>query len=690
MKTACQAIVALTLALLLIVPAHAQPGAVRCFPETGHCIAHGFKAFWERNGGLPVFGYPLTDEFAEPNPDTGQIYTVQYFERQRFEYHPENRPPYDVLLGRLGVQALTQQGRDWFTFPKADPSAPHYFPQTGHAIAPEFWDYWRTHGLDLGDRGISTRESIALFGYPVSEAQVENNAGVAVLTQWFERARFEFHPNNPAPFKVLLGRLGAETMPFRTTQPAMLRPHGDASVIPILSVGDTLPNGYRFPSIPDGLGIVPREQGTVDVFVAHETSTAPFPPVGSPGAAADFSNAEISRIRIGQRPISVLSGALVWTSDKNFLRFCSAFMAGAREGFAQPVFFTGEEDNTTVSEPPNPAWPPTGPTRQAGHVVAVDATTGQQYVIPGLGRMNHENTVIVPGGWGRIAAVTTDDTFDAPGAQLYLYLADSPEGLLQDRGQLYAFVSDDPAINDYGDMSVGRSIGGRFIPVPREIALGSQQALEDWSNANNVFQFIRTEDIAYDKNNPRVLYIADTGEPRALPDPATGRLRRGPSGTRGPYPNGRVFMLAFSADDPLRVDSLQILIDADAGGYDNPNVMHNPDNLDTSRDSLMIQEDPISVNNFTPGQGPNARIWRYALSNGTLSIVAEVDQSRDPQARAGAWESSGIVDAAAVFGEGSWLVTVQAHTLWIETAPAEGYTRKREGGQLVLLRVPRS
>ncbi|HZG65490.1 MAG TPA: hypothetical protein VEZ12_02030, partial [Herpetosiphonaceae bacterium] len=81
----------------------------------------------------------------------------------------------------------------------------------GHAIAPQFWGYYRSHGLEFGDRGMSMRESLALFGYPVSEAQMETNAdGHRVLTQWFERARFEYHPSNPATSRVLLGRLGAE------------------------------------------------------------------------------------------------------------------------------------------------------------------------------------------------------------------------------------------------------------------------------------------------------------------------------------------------------------------------------------------------------------------------------------------------------------------------------------------------
>jgi hypothetical protein len=270
-----------------------------------------------------------------------------------------------------------------------------------------------------------------------------------------------------------------------------------------------------------------------------------------------------------------------------------------------------------------------------------------------------------------------------------MYVAANGRSMLEDKGQLYAFVSADTSINDYGDMRAGVSVGGSFIPVPREIALGDQTALENWSNANNVFQFIRTEDLAYDKTNPRVVYIADTGEPRAVADPTTGRLARGPSSARGPYPNGRVFKMTLNAADPLKVDSFEVLIDADAAGY-NKDGLHNPDNLDTSGNSLMIQEDPIGVNNFNPGEGPTARIWRYDLKSGQLTIVAEVDQSADPTAKAGSWESSGIADASGLFGPGTWLVNVQAHSLWVETAAAEGYTRKLEGGQLLLLTVPGS
>jgi hypothetical protein len=78
-----------------------SPGSV-LFEETGKRLGGPFLAYWEANGGLRQQGLPLTDEFLEVSPTNGQTYRVQYFERARFEWHPENEPPYDVLLGLLG------------------------------------------------------------------------------------------------------------------------------------------------------------------------------------------------------------------------------------------------------------------------------------------------------------------------------------------------------------------------------------------------------------------------------------------------------------------------------------------------------------------------------------------------------------------------------------------------------------
>jgi len=199
------------LSTLLAVPigASAQTDETcEAFPETNQEICGQFLVYWEDNGGLPVFGLPLTTEFQELSSDTLTDHDVQYYERERFELHPANEgTPYVILLGRLGVDVLTANGIDWMTLPKADPSEAHYMAATGQAIAPEFWGYWSSHGLDFGDEGISFRESLALFGYPVTPAAMETNAdGDTVLTQWYERARFELHADGT----VLLGRLGAE------------------------------------------------------------------------------------------------------------------------------------------------------------------------------------------------------------------------------------------------------------------------------------------------------------------------------------------------------------------------------------------------------------------------------------------------------------------------------------------------
>ncbi|WP_110514031.1 S8 family peptidase [Herpetosiphon llansteffanensis] len=175
------------------------------FPETGHNLRGEFKNYWDRNGGLAVFGYPISEEFIEQTPEGS--FTVQYFERQRFEFHPEKAAPYNVLLGRLGDSVLRDRGDDWFTFPKGQPeSGCLYFEQTQHKVCGEFRKYWENNGLN--DPALSKYDrSLQLFGLPLSEPTTETNRdGATVTTQWFERGRFEYHEGSG----VLLGLLAKE------------------------------------------------------------------------------------------------------------------------------------------------------------------------------------------------------------------------------------------------------------------------------------------------------------------------------------------------------------------------------------------------------------------------------------------------------------------------------------------------
>ena len=189
-------------------PVPAPADGATYFAETGHTLRGVFKAYWQKHGGLPIFGYPTSEEFVERGED-GREYTVQYFERHRFELHPENATPYNVLLSRLGDTILQLNGRNWYDFSKsaAKPGCV-YFEATGHSLCEPFLSYWRANGLELdGRRGKNYAESLALFGAPLSEPQVETlSDGQSYIVQWFERARFESHGDSG----VLLGLLSNE------------------------------------------------------------------------------------------------------------------------------------------------------------------------------------------------------------------------------------------------------------------------------------------------------------------------------------------------------------------------------------------------------------------------------------------------------------------------------------------------
>jgi len=77
------------------------------FAETGHRICPPFRQYWEANGGLALYGLPLSEAYEQ----NGR--TVQYFERNRFEYFPDQAgTPFEIQLGLLGRELYTTQ-RAW-------------------------------------------------------------------------------------------------------------------------------------------------------------------------------------------------------------------------------------------------------------------------------------------------------------------------------------------------------------------------------------------------------------------------------------------------------------------------------------------------------------------------------------------------------------------------------------------------
>lgn len=191
----------------------------QCFDTPGitACLDEPFLGYWQANGNLPVFGYPIEGANVEHNADLDTDLLTQWLERNRLEVHPENAAPYNILLGRMGAERLRQLGRN----PQGDAreggaqAGCLWFETTGHNVCDQaasvgFKSYWQSHGLNIPGLDAYNR-SVQLFGLPLTTPRSEKNAaGDTVLTQWFERARFEWHPDKPQAFKVLLGLLGNE------------------------------------------------------------------------------------------------------------------------------------------------------------------------------------------------------------------------------------------------------------------------------------------------------------------------------------------------------------------------------------------------------------------------------------------------------------------------------------------------
>nr|MBI2904359.1 hypothetical protein [Chloroflexota bacterium] len=184
--------VVVLLVAVAAAPAQQQLGE-RYFDETGHTVRGNFLTHFDANGGLEVFGYPITDEFVNAG---GRL--VQYFQNARFEYYPENPADSQVQLGKLAEElGLAHPPLAANQIPAANDPRCLYFVATGHSVCNAFLDFFLEHG------------GVAVFGYPIGEYGIENQR----LVQAFQQARMEWHPELPARQRVQLTALG--TLAFK-------------------------------------------------------------------------------------------------------------------------------------------------------------------------------------------------------------------------------------------------------------------------------------------------------------------------------------------------------------------------------------------------------------------------------------------------------------------------------------------
>ncbi len=295
-------IFAIVLSLAFLLPLFAAPVTAaeeKVFPATGKRVQGDFLRFFEANGGVDLFGPPITDEFVE----NGR--TVQYFSRVRFEAWPENPPTHRVQLGLLAVQMGKVQPPIVANVAPDDPVR-RFFPETGHVVAFAFKEFWETRG------------GVDVFGYPTTEQLVENGR----IVQYFQRVRMEWHPENAPADAVVLGDLGSEYLraagqPAASVAPAT-EPAGDGwRILFHASPGGDLysvrPDGSDLRRLGQGMDPAPSPDGT------HIAYAGWYPP-GIFVAGADGGNAY--QVALNTYPWQTMwPQAPAWSADGRFIAF---------------------------------------------------------------------------------------------------------------------------------------------------------------------------------------------------------------------------------------------------------------------------------------------------------------------------------------------------------------------------------
>ena len=205
--------VVVTMLLTPLGSASAQSADVQYFPETGHQVKGDFLRFYK---SVPdpqlVFGYPITEQMTSKDGKT-----VQYFQRARFEAHPELPENQRVQLTSVG-QALYQPANQ---LRLSNTAGCDLFP-TDYSVCFAFLDFYRANG------------GPAQFGNPISPFEFHEN----LIVQYFEKARFEWRADRPEDQRVVLTDLGRLYFDQLGEDPAQLKPVQplDATINAVLSI----------------------------------------------------------------------------------------------------------------------------------------------------------------------------------------------------------------------------------------------------------------------------------------------------------------------------------------------------------------------------------------------------------------------------------------------------------------------
>jgi secreted PhoX family phosphatase len=478
--------------------------------------------------------------------------------------------------------------------------------------------------------------------------------------------------------QALSARAAAAPGFVTSIKPYLVSVTPEYAVQPILSVGDRVPRTsnpdqqFQLAGIPDGMGAYRTRGGRSVVFINHEFVQAAMsePIIGEPINRGTI----VSRLVLDRKG-RVISGDRAYDAvyDENtlvgpaadvsnttpaFSRFCSGSLSYEDAGFDRPIYLAGEE---------------------AGGAATFDGLGGlgvaifdnELHTLPKFGRFSWENTLAQPKPGDRTLLLGMEDGPASPDNQLYMYLGtkvrtEGASGLAKnglDNGALYAFVSTTPGISTEPQFVSG-TIEGHWLEIPNAEALTDVQ-LEEASDALGAFGFIRTEDGAFDTENPDVYYFVTTG-----------------SGAGNEL--GRLYRMHLDPEDPTGHTRIELLSDANAIVAAGGDTAVSPDNIAVDEEYLLINEDGTAQSRLVMAQkGRDGSVWRLDKRTLEATRIAELfPPGRDANfaITSGVWESTGVISVDGFGGE-AWLMNVQAHSPTL--APASNTV---EDGQLVLLR----
>lgn len=449
---------------------------------------------------------------------------------------------------------------------------------------------------------------------------------------------------------ALLG--GAATLaqnigPGTSVQPYVLPSIPQASTTSILTVADPVfpsVNGYRMVGIPDGLGAFFAEGQTNEftLLMNHELG-ANQGAVRAHGSTGAF----VSRWTIDKNTLAVTSGRDHNTSasDVNlwagsgyvqgttaYGRLCSADLAspGAFKfgnlGTDARIFMNGEEVATNG--------------RAFAHVVGGSASN-TSWQLPRLGRYSWENAVPSPHAQLKTVVIGLDDTNNG---QVYAYVGSKTDsGNDIERAGLTNGKKYGIKVPNYFTESVGTPLPANStfelveVGPNGDVSGLSGAELESASNAAGVTRWMRPEDGAWDprpgKQND--FYWVNTST-------STGNGGR-----------SRLYRLRFNdVTQPELGGQVEMLLDGTEGGEMLDNLC-----ID-SHGRILIQEDPGSDARLS-------KIWMYHVDTGNFVEVAAHNpnffQPGAPSFLTMNEESSGIIDAKDILGDGWFLLDSQAH-----------------------------